>query len=316
MPVVFPAVYGQTYKDFDFHVVISGNDDKGKEWIAENYPQAKIHDPGYNIGFSKGHNELFSELDSDLFQLINPDLVLTPNYLELMIKTFEDRNIGAGTGKILQFDFKKNQPTDRIDTTGVIIARSGRGRDRGQHEVDKGQYDTKTDLIAVSGASAMYRRSALEDVKYKREDGRVEYYDEDMHSYWEDVDLSWRMAGRGWKIVYNPSAVAYHGRAASSSPGGYRKVWSFIKHHRQIPERILQLNYRNHIFLYIKNSPKLYWQFFAREFFYHCFMLFWETKTLKALPGLVKILPVMWRKRKHISQERKISDIEGEKLLR
>ena len=28
-----------------------------------------------------------------------------------------------------------------LDTTGVTISKSGRARDRGQHEVDKGQYD-------------------------------------------------------------------------------------------------------------------------------------------------------------------------------
>jgi GT2 family glycosyltransferase len=152
----------------------------------------------------------------------------------------------------LRYDFEKNEPTNQIDTTGVVIARSGRGRDRGQHEIDQGQYDNQTDIIAVSGAAAMYRKSALEEVKYKRDDGRTEYFDEDFFMYWEDIDLSWRMINAGWKIKYNPKALAYHGRTAASSPKGYKRVWAFIQHHRKIPSQILKWNYKNHIFMFIK----------------------------------------------------------------
>ncbi len=315
IPVVFPQVFNQTYKDFEFYAVIAGNEGDSKEYIQEHFPQVKVIDPGYNIGFARGHNELFDTLDADLFQLINPDLVLTPTFLEDMVKTFDDTTVGAACGKILRYDFDKNEPTNEIDTTGVLISRSGRGRDRGQHEVDHGQYDNQNNIIAVSGAAAMYRREALQSVKYLRPDGRTEYFDEDMHTYWEDVDLSWRMINAGWKIKYNPKALAYHGRAAASSPGGYKRVWEFIKHHRKISPRILKLNYKNHIFLFIKNSPKWYWNFFVREFFYNCFAIVWETKTYAVLPEFFRQLPLILKKRKFIKQNRKISTEEMERLL-
>lgn len=315
IPVVFPTVLNQTHKDTEFFVVIAGNNDGSKEYIEEHFPQVKIIDPGYNIGFAKGHNELFASLDADFFQLVNPDLVLTPTFVEEMLKPFADPEVGAVSGKILRYDFASNKPTNQIDTTGVVIAKSGRGRDRGQHEIDSGQYDTSLDIIGVSGAAAMYRKSALEDVKYTRPDGKIEYFDEDFHTYWEDVDLSWRMVNSGWKIKYNPMALAFHGRAAASSPGGYKKVWTFIQHHQKIPSQVLQWNYKNHIFLFIKNSPKWYWQFFAREFFYNCFALVFETKTYKILPTFFRQLPAIWKKRKYIQQHRKISVSEMEKLL-
>jgi GT2 family glycosyltransferase len=275
----------------------------------------KVIDPGYNIGFARGHNQLFAEVDADFFQLVNPDLVLTPTFIEEMLKPFADPKVGAVSGKILRYDFDKNQPTNIIDTTGVVIQRSGRGRDRGQHQRDIGQFDDRTDLIAASGAAVMYRKAALEDVKYQRPDGRTEYFDEDFHTYWEDVDLAWRMVNAGWKVKYAPNAVAYHGRAAGSSPGGYKRVLSYIKHHRAISPWVRQLNYKNHIFLFLKNSPKLYWQFIAREFFYQIYVLFLETTTLKVLPTFFKQLPLIWKKRKHIQQHRKISIEEMEKLF-
>jgi GT2 family glycosyltransferase len=310
IPIVFPAALKQTHKDTEFIVVIAGNDDGSKEYIEENFPEVKIIDPGYNIGFSKGHNQLFASLEADFFQLINPDLVITETFVEEMLKPFADPKVGAVSGKILHYDFKANAKTNKIDTTGVIISKSGRGRDRGQHEEDKGQYDTQTDIIGVSGAAAMYRKSALEDVKYNGE-----YFDEEFFMYWEDVDLSWRMINSGWKIKYTPKALAYHGRAAASSPKGYKNVWAFIKHHRQIPEKIHQWNFKNHIFMFIKNSPRWYLQFFVREFFYNCFTLVWETKTYKILPTFFKQFSSMWRKRKYIQKHRKISVEDMEKLF-
>jgi GT2 family glycosyltransferase len=315
IPIVFPEVFKQTYKDLDFYAVIAGNDGNSKEYIQEHFPQVKIIDPGYNIGFSRGHNELFATVDAEFFQLINPDLVITPTFVEEMLKPFEDPKVGAVSGKILQYDFAKNEPINKIDTTGVIMARSGRGRDRGQHEVDQGQYDNLTDIFAASGAAVMYRSKALESVKYKRDDGRYEYFDEDFFMYWEEIDLGWRLLNEGWKAKYNPHAVAYHGRTAASSPGGYKRVWAFIKHHRQLSPRILQWNYKNHIFMFLKNTQRWYWQFFAREFFYHCYVLVWETKTFKVWPEMFRLLPSIWKKRKYIQQHKKVSANEIERLL-
>lgn len=316
IPQVFTAVYNQTYKDFEFYVVVSGNDDGSKEYIQEHFPQVKIIDPGYNIGFSKGHNELFQKIDVEFFQLVNPDLIMTPTYLEEMLKALEQNaRAGAVTGKLLRYDFEKNQETNILDSTGVVMSRSGRGRDRGQHEVDVGQYDTQTNLIAVSGAGPMYRKTALLDVAERNQAGGFEFFDEDFHSYWEDVDLSLRMINRGWQIQFVPTAVGYHGRTASSSPGGYRKLWSFWRHHRGISKQIRSLNYKNHIFLVLKNFPYFYWQFFVREILYNLYVLVFETGTLKILPQFFEQLSRMWRKRKIIQKNRMINQTDFQQLL-
>ncbi|MEZ4179910.1 MAG: glycosyltransferase family 2 protein [Candidatus Doudnabacteria bacterium] len=312
---VFPAALNQTHPDTEFVAVIAGNEDGGKELIQEKFPQVKVIDPGYNIGFARGHNEYFAQSDSEFFQLVNPDLILEPNYVEEMLKAFEDPEVGAATGKLIKYDFDQMKSLEIIDTTGVIYSRSGRGRDRGQYEKDNGQYDSKTDLIAVSGAGPMYRKSALEAVKSQTPDRRDEYFDEDFHSYWEDVDLGLRMFNAGFKIKFVPKAVGYHGRVAASSPGGYKKVFAFIDHHKKISERVRKLNYKNHIFLFIKNTPKWYWQFFARELFYQTYVLFLETSTLKVLPEMFKQLPRIWQKRKALQKQKKISTKAFENML-
>lgn len=310
---VFNAIFSQTYKNFEVVAVISGNEDGGKEFLAEKFPQVTIIDPGYNIGFAKGHNLVFSAFGgkADFFQLVNPDMIMEPDYIEQMLKVFQDEKVGAVTGKLYQFkdlrfkieDFRHNK---FIDTTGVIISKSGRARDRGQHEIDMGQYDKDTSVQAVSAAGAMYRASALDAICYmpclpdRQVDAKKEYYDEDFHSYWEDVDLAWRMSNAGWQCKFAPLAIGYHGRGAGSSKNGYKDLLGFIKHHKAISPRIRQLNYQNHIFMYIKNSKWFYPQFFAREFFMFFYVLFFEISTFKILPQMFKLLPKMWKKRKII----------------
>src|ERR1035437_9515426 len=78
---VFSAIFAQTYKDFNVVAVISGNDDGGKELLMQKFPQVEIIDPGYNIGFAGGHNLVFGRYNSEFFQLVNPDLILEPDYI-------------------------------------------------------------------------------------------------------------------------------------------------------------------------------------------------------------------------------------------
>ncbi len=316
IPLVYAAMVNQTYEDLQIIAQIVADDGGCKEYIQEHYPQIKILEPGYNIGFARGHNEIFAATDTEIFQLVNPDLILQPDFVERMVEEFDSNpQLGSVAGKLLHYDFNKNQSTNVIDSTGIVVFRSGRGIARGQHQHDRGQFDKDNKIIGPDGAAATYRKAALESVKYQRPDGRYEYFDEDMHSYWEDVDLSWRIVNAGWQTKFVPEAVAYHGRTAASSPGGYKKVFAFIKHHKQIPARIRQLNYKNHIFMFIKNSPRWYWQFFVRELFYHIYVLFVEPTTFKVWPEFFRQLKPMLAKRRFIQRHRKISQAQAEALL-
>ncbi len=324
MELVYPAMVNQTYKDIEIIAQIVADDglpDEAqaalggcKEYIQQNFPQIKILEPGYNIGFSRGHNDIFASTNCEYYQLVNPDLVLEPTYVEQMVKAMDAHTtVGAATGKIFQYKFAEKLKTNKFDTTGVVVSRNGRARDRGQHEEDRGQYNAQTEIVAVSGANPIYRKLALESVAYMRPDGRVEYFDEDFHSYWEDVDLSIRMQNAGWQCLFVPEAIAYHGRVAGSSKQGYKDVSAYKKHHDALSTRIKKLNYKNHQFLVYKNFPTISWKFFVREFFMLGYILLFETSTLGVLPEFFRQLPLMWKKRQWIQQHRK--SVEWVKLL-
>jgi GT2 family glycosyltransferase len=336
----------QTHKDIEIVAVINGNEEHEKEYIQEHFPSVKVIDPGANIRLIKSQNLVFRTVPGDFYQLVNQDMVLTPNFVEEMLKPFADPQVGAVNGKLMQIEWDTQTKTGKIDTTGVTYAKSGRGRGRGQNELDTGQYDSKQGLITIDGAAPMFRREALEAIKMPRFtklkselrnskqssnfensyaiterllqlglDPDYEYFDEDIDMYWDDVDIGLRLTNAGYKCKFTPNAVAYHARTAGASVGGYKKVLAFIKHHKQLNPWVLRQNYKNHIFLFIKNSPKWYLQFFVREFFYHIYVLGTEITTFKAWPEFFRLLPIMLKKRKWIREHRKISIQEFESLL-
>ncbi len=294
---VFDAILAQTHKDLEVIAVINGNADGSKELISQSYPLVKIIDPGRNTGFAEGNNLGIKASTGEFIQLVNQDLILDPNYIKEILKVFTDPKVAAATGKILRYDFsaeggsasggEKNKKTKIIDTTGILMSVTGRARDRGQLQIDQGQFDDQKEVFGVSGAAAMYRRLTFP------------FFDEYFFMYWEDVDLSWRLNNAGFTNVYVPQAVGYHGRTAGQAKGGYLHFWRFIKHHQTISPKIRQLNYKNHILMYIKNAPWWWFPaFFIREIAMFGYILVFEPSTLKVLPELFYQIPRALKQRK------------------
>jgi GT2 family glycosyltransferase len=294
--LVFDAIFAQTHKDLEVIAVISGNDDGSTEFLKSNYPQVKILDPNRNLGFSGANNLGIRESSGEFIQLVNPDLILEPTYIENILKVFENPKVAAATGKLLRYYLENNTKTNIIDSTGINLSSSGRARDRGQLEIDGVRYNSTEEVFGASGAGPMYRKTALEEVKFEQE-----YLDEDFFAYWEDVDLSWRLRNNNYVIMYVHNAVAYHGRTAGQSEGGYFHVLKFIQHHKKLSPQILRWNYKNHILMYVKNAKHLWHPaFWLREIAMFGYILVFETSTLKVIPELFRQLPRIWEKRKWI----------------
>ena len=226
---VFDAIFAQTHKDLEVIAVLNDSNDGSREIIQANYPQVKILEPGQNLFFAKGVNLGINNSIGEFIQLVNDDLILEPNYIEEILKAFSDPKVASATGKILRYDFANHAKTKVIDTLGLVLDRSGRVRDIAQLEIDRGQSEASREIFGVSGAGPMHRKSALDKVKYQDE-----YLDEDFVMYWDDADLSWRLQNAGFISKYIPTAIAYHGRSAGQSKGGYKNLLGFIKHHKKL----------------------------------------------------------------------------------
>ena len=322
LPELLASIFAQTFTDFNVLVVDNASSDGVATYLRDEFPKVALIRNARNVGFSGAHNlairyavDHWGDDDlTDRFVLItNPDVILSPTFLEEIVKTasFDSAQdgpsgpaaIGSYQGKLLRA-FKENAQdevfcetvkSERIDSTGLAQHRNRTVTDRGAGELDKGQYDASTEIFGAAGALAFYRASTLQALRYGDE-----FLDHDFFLYKEDVDLAWRAKRRGFTSRYVPKAVAYHHRAAY---GAERQGWfARIKNRRGKSPMRNWYSTRNHLLLVLKNEgilsgllalPWIAW-FEFRRFVY---VLVLETRNVSAYFSALKLSPRILKKR-------------------
>lgn len=209
------SVKKQSHNKIEIILIDNASTDESISIVQYNHKEVIIIANSNNEGYSKAANTGIVKSKGEFILILNPDIVLTPNFVEnCLLAIRKDEKIGSVSGKLLRF--KSEHKFDYIDSTGLILCQDiRRPLDRGQNQRDNGQYDREEYIFGVNGAAPFYRRAMLEDVKIWNE-----YFDENFFAYYEDVDLAWRAQLLGWKCYYTPSAVAYHYRSYLKSEDG------------------------------------------------------------------------------------------------
>ncbi|WP_284270209.1 glycosyltransferase [Mesorhizobium huakuii] len=134
-----------------------------------------------NLGSAGGHNRLAAAATADFILIQNPDVVPAPRLLENLIAPFSDKGIGMVEAKQIPIEHPK-------------------------------EYDTQTgDTSWASTACAIVRRDTYE---------RIGGFDaKTFFLYCDDVDFSWRVRELGLRVVFQPSAVAFHDKRLSTQGG-------------------------------------------------------------------------------------------------
>ena len=314
LPELLKSIFAQTFQDFNVLVVDNASSDGVATFLRDEFPKVALIRNARNVGFSGAHNlairyavDHWGDDDlTDRFVLItNPDVILSPTFLEEIVKAAENEPVTVGSfqGKLLRA-FKQNAQdevfcetvkSERIDSTGLAQHRNRTCTDRGAGELDKGQYDASTEIFGAAGALAFYRASTLQVLRYGDE-----FLDHDFFLYKEDVDLAWRAKKRGFTSRYVPKAVAYHHRAAY---GAERQGWfARIKNRRGKSPMRNWYSTRNHLLLVLKNEgilsgllalPWIAW-FEFRRFVY---VIVLETRNLSAYFSALMLAPKILKKR-------------------
>jgi GT2 family glycosyltransferase len=301
------AALDQDIEDYTVTLTENGSNDSIEDAVRALFgtnTKFRFADNKQNLGFAGANNKFFLRTNAEFVMPLNPDTVMPPNYLSTLLKVFIDPGIAAAEGKMLKPDPLPDNSWV-LDGTGMTISRARRARERGQLEVDKGQYDTARDVFGVSATAAAYRMSSLEKIKLDQS----EYFDEDFFTYWEDLDLSWRLRLAGFRCSYVPQAVIYHSRFAGQSKHGFLKPAEFTRHIKSLPSRVVYWDWRNHLFSIIKND--FGWSFVrdlpfiaTRELLLFGYLLIIERKLATGLPEFFRLLPRILKKRQLIQKSR------------
>lgn len=169
-----------------------------------------------NRGFAAAANEAIRRTRAEWVLALNPDCRLAPDYLsQLLAAATGHERAGAVTGLLLRGEGDGLSATERVDSAGMVVKASGRHLDRGAGGRLRARFLRPVWVFGASGAAALYRREAIDDVAYPA----GEVFDESFFAYREDADLAWRLQRRGWCCLYWPAARAWHGRGLKPEHG-------------------------------------------------------------------------------------------------
>lgn len=127
--------------------------------------------------------------------LVNNDVVLDRDCISNLIKSFESHlDIGIAATKMLVYN------GDKIDSAGDGFSTSLKAYKRGEGS-QSNEYNDEEYVFGACAGAAMYRRKMIDEIGF---------FDEDFFLIHEDTDLNLRAQIMGWKVLYVPTAIAYH----------------------------------------------------------------------------------------------------------
>jgi GT2 family glycosyltransferase len=217
------------------YVADNASTDDSVAFVRANFPTVSIIVNSTNTGYAGGYNEALQHIEVDVYALVNSDIEVTENWLQPIIKTFQNE---ASTAiiqpKIL--DFKNKDYFEYAGAAGGFIDQYGypfcRGRIFDTLEKDNGQYDSNQEIFWASGA-CFFIRSAV----YNQLNG----FDTSFFAHQEEIDLCWRATNKGYSIKYLFESKVYHVGGATLQQGNPKKT---------------ELNFRNSLLMLTKNLPK------------------------------------------------------------
>ena len=285
----------QTWRSFKVIVVDNASSDDSMLRAEREYPWMESVRLESNVGFAMGNN-IGAALAPECrwIACLNPDAYAHPDWLANLMHAAQVHPEFALFGSKL---ILATYP-DRLDGTGDIYHVSGAAwrRDHGR-ELAKGHH-IEGEIFAPCAAAALYRRDVFD---------AAGGFDSDYFCYFEDVDLAFRMRLMGHRCYYVPSAIVHH---VSSAITGYQSpftvyhghrnlVWTFFK---DMPLPLLLAYLLLHLLL---NAASIVLYTFKGQ----------PITILKSKRDAIRGLRSVWRKRRQIQSQRRISSLDLLRLM-
>jgi GT2 family glycosyltransferase len=204
------------------HVVVidNGSSDASAAVVAR-HPGVEWLPIGHNSGFAAANNVGLRRAlaaGARWIALVNPDVRVERDWLERLVRAGEAHPEAGILGGLLLF---ADDP-GRVNSTGLIVDRFGRGYDR-DFGASLGALERQDGpVLGVTGGAAVLRADALR---------RIGLFDPAYWAYYEDLDLSLRAAAHGIGAWYVSGARAAHGYGQSFGPDSARKRYLLARNH-------------------------------------------------------------------------------------
>jgi len=199
-PVVLNCLESVFQHSTNFELILVDNNSSDRSHLQASirFPQIVLVSNEQNLGFAKANNVALSRAQGRWIVLLNPDTIVTSNWLENLAYCGVASEIGIVGPKLVRLDGRT------IDSAGLFFnPKTGLSFDRGSGVIDRGQFDTAEVVPSLSFACVAIKREVVEDI------GSL---DEKMILYFDDIDYCFRARVAGWSVLFCPSSLVLHAR--------------------------------------------------------------------------------------------------------
>lgn len=242
-----PSIIDTQYPGLRFEIIVVDNASMDNLASIENTFGVQLIRLEKNAGYAKAVNIGAERCKGEYIAVLNNDVVVTTDWLSKLVGVLDhDESIAAVCPRKISL-----LADQTLDGCGGAINILGQAWDRGESEVNVGQYSELAEVTHPPGALFLTRRKLMNIFGF--------LLNPDFFMLIDDVDFGLRCWKAGYKVVYTPDCVVYHAR--SPTLGG--------------------LNERN-LYYYTKNLLAMIFEIFDSSIFIRLFPIFIETQLAQA----------------------------------
>lgn len=201
LPNCLTALQQVVDEETEIIVVDNASAESPRKLLNQNFPKIHLIENPSNVGYGGGNNVGIRQCTDEFVVLVNPDVVVSADFLPNLLAPFAEPTIGIVGAKL---HYPHGNAIQHAG--GYLTAPRALPNHFGIGEKDDGQYDTPREVEYVIGAAIALRRAMLDEIGL---------FDEDYFLFFEEVDLCYRARAAGWKVWYEPAAVATHIESAT-----------------------------------------------------------------------------------------------------
>ena len=184
--------------------------------VTRTFAKAVVLRNARNLGFARAANQALRQANGRYLLLLNPDTVLAPDTLRLMLEYMDSHSdVGCATPRLVRPDggldlaCRRSFPTPASAFYRLtLLSRLFPGSQRfGRYNLTYLDEHREAEIDAPCGAFMLVRAQVRQ---------QVGLLDEQYFMYGEDLDWAFRIKQAGWRVMYTPVTTVTHVKRASS----------------------------------------------------------------------------------------------------